>query len=377
MFLLRVLWRIVRAILILVAIIVAIPLAGFAYGWLTTSPLPAQADPGSRVEAPSPGSGEAIRDEIAGYQRPEESSFLTYPEWSIVYAAREYADFVSNRSESDFPYWSYIGRFWQDYAMVVRATEDYPLNPQNHLMLVVIGTSHTIEHAVHWAWENTIGRLTEWAAGWKKTPQDVYQAEVAHDYAAFLDQTPWYRYPYAEKRAGLWRLANADGAATLRSRERKLAFGLSYTIKQAYADLITAVLAATSDPAFLDIHVWAQGPVEKAIAGEPDTLLEKDLGADGAVFVTRRYQVFTQMIPRLIERGIRLVEIGGNDLIFITVLSNDGIVMPEGASELFAYQLPADPSVRRTGFVASVPRLHEILPAMMLSGAALEHVYDY
>ena len=35
-------------------------------------------------------------------------------------------------------------------------------------MLVVIGTSHTIEHAIQSVWENTVGRLTDWAAGWEK-----------------------------------------------------------------------------------------------------------------------------------------------------------------------------------------------------------------
>ncbi|MFC3643689.1 hypothetical protein [Aquibium oceanicum] len=374
---LRFLWRIVRAILIPLVVVVAIPVLGFAYGWLTTSPPPPLTDPGTRVDAPAPELSAQIRREIPGYQRPEESTFLTYPEWSIVYAAREYADFVADRSESDFPYWRTIGRFWQDYAMVVRATEDYPFNSQNHVMLVVIGTSHTIEHAIQSVWENTVGRLTEWAAGWEKTRQDIFQAEVAAEYASFLDQTPWYRFPYAEKRAGLWRLPNANGMATLRSRERKLAFGLAYTIKQAYAGLITAGLAATTDPAFLDIHAWAQGPVWEAIAGEPDTELEMELGDAGVVFVTRRYQVFTDMIPRLIEKGVRFVEIGGNDRIFLTVLSNEAIRLPDGTSELFAYQVPADPALRRTGIVASVPRLHEVLPEIMRNGVRLEHVYDY
>ena len=73
----------------------------------------------------------------------------------------------------------------------------------------------------------------------------------------------------------------------------------------------------------LDIHVWAKGPVGEAIAGEPDTTLEQEFGEDGAVFVTKRYQVFTDMIPRLIEKGVSFVEIGGNDEILVTVLSND------------------------------------------------------
>ena len=61
-----------------------------------------------------------------------------------------------------FPYWAYIGRFWQDYATVIRASSNaYPFNFANHQMLAVIGTSHTIEHAIQWAYENTIGRITE------------------------------------------------------------------------------------------------------------------------------------------------------------------------------------------------------------------------
>ena len=160
---------------------------------------------------------------------------------------------------------------------------------------------------------------------------DIYQANVAAEYAAFLDQVPWYQFPYAEKRAGLMAVVRAPGEDQVRTSERKLAFGLANSIKQGYADLIKSALAATSDPAFLDIHVWAKGPVAEAIAGEPDTTLEKDFGADGVVFVTKRYQVFTDMIPRLTAKGVRFIEIGGNDEILMTVLSNDAVEAPTGA----------------------------------------------
>jgi hypothetical protein len=372
--LLRAIGRLLRWVAILVAVVVAIPAVGLAWGWMTTPALPPSAAVGA--EPPPPAVADALRS-IPGYQRPEESTFLTYPEWAIVYAAREYADFVADGRESGFPYWAYVGRFWKDYAMVVRATADYPFNGQNHLMLVVIGTSHTIEHAIQSVWENTVGRLTEWAAGWEKTPQDRFQAITAAEYAAFLDQVPWYRFPYGEKRAGLWRTESDDGAAAIRSVERKAAFGLAYTIKQAYAGLIASGLEATSDPALLDIHVWAQGPVAAAIDGEADTRLVRDLGADGAVFVTQRYQVFTDMIPRLVGKGLRFVEIGGNDDILVTVLSNDEIDLPAGVRQLFAYQLPAEPFLRRTGLIVPVEELHAVLPQLAAGEAKLEHVYDY
>ncbi|MER8782611.1 hypothetical protein NKI39_18590 [Mesorhizobium sp. M0664] len=376
MFLFRWLKRIIKAILWLVVIVVLIPIAGLAYGFLTTPSLDTTPLPGVAEGAPPKALADKIRAEIPGYQRPEESTFLTYPEWAIVYAAREYAGFVDKKQPSGFPYLSYIGRFWQDYAMVIRASSTYKFNLDNHQMLVVIGTSHTIEHAIQWAYENTIGRVTEAIAG-KRTAVDIYQAKVAADYAGFLDQVPWYQFPYAEKRAGLFAVQPAADDSAVRTSERKLAFGLADTIKQGYADLIKSALAATTDPALLDIHVWAKGPVGEVTRNEPDTLLERDLGADGAIFVTRRYQVFTDMIPRLIGKGVSFVEIGGNDEIMVTMLSNDEINVPEGARTLFSYPLPAQPSTRRTGLTVAVRKLHIVLPALMTAGARLEHVYDY
>lgn len=365
--------RFLRIVAWLVAIVVAIPVLGFAYGFLTTAGEP----PSQSPQAAPSAIGTRLRDTIPGYQRPEESTFLTYPEWAIVYAARDYAAFVDDRSESDFPYLAAIGRFWQDYAVVTRAAAAYPFNAQNHLMLVVIGTSHTIEHGLQWAWENTAGRLTAWAAGGRRTPQDVHLAATAAEYAAFLDQVPWYRFPYAEARAGLWQAPVADGRAAIRSWERRLAFGLSYSIKQAYAALIASGLEATSEAAQSTIHVWAQGPVTEAILGEPDTSIVRPLGDDGTVFVTTRYQAFTGLLPRLVDRGVRFVEIGGNRLILLTVLSQTQPVAPPDVRQLFAHALPADPSRRRTGFVVPVSSLHVVLPLLSAAGAELEHVYDY
>jgi hypothetical protein len=373
MFVLRLIRRLTKAILYLVVLVLLIPVLGLAYGFATTAA--PEASLGTAAVPPA-AIGERLRAEIADYQRPEESTYLTYPEWAIVYAAREYAGFVATRRESGFPYWAYVGRFWQDYATMIRASSAYPFNGEYHLMLVVIGTSHTIEHVLQWAYENSVGRLTEWTSE-KPTAADRYLAGVAAEYAAFLDQVPWYEFPYAEKRAGLIALARpADDDAT-RTAERKAAYGLAYMIKQAYADLIRSGLAASSAPAELDIHIWAKGPVGDAVRGEADTALERDFGAGGAVFVTKRYQVFTDMIPRLIAKGVSFVEIGGNDEILMTVLSDAAVAAPAGTAVLFAYELPAQPGLRRTGLVARVDALHTAIPELAGKGVRLEHVYDY
>ena len=373
MFLLRLIRRLVKAIVYLVVLVLLVPVAGLALGFVTTSA------PEASLGTPAPppvAIGDRLRVEIPGYQRPEESTYLTYPEWAIVYAAREYAGFVAGRRESGFPYWAYVGRFWQDYATMIRASSAYPFNSEYPLMLVVIGTSHTIEHVLQWAYENTAGRLTEATSG-VPVAADRYLAATAAEYAAFLDQVPWYEFPYAQKRAGLLDRALADADDPVGTTERKAGYGLAYSIKQGYADLIRSGLAASSAPAALDIHVWSKGPVGEAIRGEADTALVRDLSADGAVFVTKRYQVFTDMIPRLIDRGMTFVEIGGNDEIQMTVMSEAEIAPPAGTALLFSYELPAQPALRRTGLVARVDALHTVIPELAGKAVRLEHVYDY
>ncbi|MER8912637.1 hypothetical protein NKI32_02165 [Mesorhizobium sp. M0761] len=105
-------------------------------------------------------------------------------------------------------------------------------------------------------------------------------------------------------------------------------------------------------------------------------MLERDFGADGTIFITRRGQQFTDMIPRLIDRGVSFVEIGGNDAIMLTVLSAADFAPPEGARALFSQPFPIDPATRRTGLIVAVRKLHIVLPALFEAGARLERVYD-
>lgn len=372
----RILWRLVRFLLIVIAVIVAIPVVGLLYGFATTDevtlpPVPQGADMQHRAEVRA-----GFTDSVAPWLRNEDNTFLTYPEWSIVYAARDYAHHLETGRESGFPYFAYTGLYWQDYARAIRATADYPFNGEYQTMLAVIGTSQTIEYVIQGLWENTIGRVTELLSP-GGTPQDALRAEGARDYAAMLDRVPWFEYPYAQARADLWQSPSAPGVAAIRSWERKLAFALSDSIKTIYARLIKSGLQASSGETELDIAVWAEGPVANAIAGEKDTRMHRDLGEDGAVFVTRRYQVFTEMVPRLIARGVRFVEIAGNTRMQVTLLSSGPVGPPPGTAVLFANEIPARPGLWRTGLVVPVAHLHEILPQLQDSGTELEHIYDY
>jgi len=366
----RMVAKLVRAILVVLALVTLIPVAGLAYGWMTTDPVQLAAQD---IAEPPPAIAERLRAEVSHYQQQEASTFLSYPEWSIAYSARDYARFIAGRRESGFPYWAYVELYWRDYATMIRATAGYPFSFRNHLMPAVTGAGHTIENAVQSIYENTVGRLTELVSP-IRTPQDRFVAMVASEYAGFVHHMPWYEFPFAEKRAALWETRAAVGVARLRSWERKIVCGAAYTFKQVSADLVRAALGSTATPR--DVLVWATGPVETAIADIPDTSLVEGLGDDGAVFGMRR-NALTDMAAGLVEQGIRFVQIDGSNLILLTVLASGDTNMPADGQQLFAHDLPADPSTRRIGVVLPVSTLHETIRAILAGNGRIERIYDY
>ena len=45
--------------------------------------------------------------------RPEDQSFLTFPEWYIVFSADEYAVHLQNQYPSSFPFFASVRQYWQ------------------------------------------------------------------------------------------------------------------------------------------------------------------------------------------------------------------------------------------------------------------------
>jgi hypothetical protein len=200
----------------------------------------------------------------------------------------------------------------------------------------------------------------------KPVAVDRYQAGVAAEYAAFLDQVPWYQFPYAQ-RAGLLAVEPDVWGDSIRTYERKAQGTLAYSIKQTYADLIN--------------RRWRRHPIPPssifmfgALATSPERWRQPS-AASRTRNLKRIWRpmarVCHQALPDLYRhdpapdrQGMRFVEIGGNDEILVTVLSNDEIALPPGTRLLFGYQLPAELAVRRTGLTIAVRQLHTVLPAL-------------
>lgn len=365
-----------RSILGVSAIVLAIPVVGLTYGFAVTSdtiPL----DPTAMRGETEGAAAQAAALEADKYLRPGDNTVLTYPEWSIVYAARDYQAFLGAQRESAFPYLAYAMNYWVDYARATRAASEFPFNGEYQVMLAVIGTSQTIEYLLQGAWENTVGRLTEALSG-DPVAEDHVRAAVAAEYAAMLDQIPWYEFPYVQARARTWDATPATGAAAIRSWERKLSAGFADTVKGWYARLIKSGLAASGGGDVTEIAVRATGPVAAALADETGIRVVGEFGEAGTVFIAPRYQSFTLLVRRLAARGVVFSEIGSNRLIMVTVTGPHPLeALPAGAARYFAVEIPARPGQWRTGLLLPVDRMHQAFPLLAESGFEIEHFYDY
>ena len=317
----------------------------------------------------------------ASDRRPEVNTYLTYPEWSIVHAYEDFAGVVRQGSESDFGYLKSITSYWRSLCSITRLASSRGVVPgDTKTMLYVIGVSFAGEMAVKGAWEKTIGRVTAWIRGGERTPEDDFALAVADDYAAFLHQTPWYRYPFASKLKSFWAETPLLGGNVIRKVERRLALSLEYGFKAIYAQGIGFL--AGLDPAPLSIRSVVTGIRADAPPASSGIKVIKSLSDTAAIIETPRYKAFTDIISGLGASGQSFAEIAGNDDILVTVIARNGadIGFP-GTNQLFEVPLQARPGERRLGLDVKVPMLTDLIRKMndktSATGVKLEHVYDY
>lgn len=314
------------------------------------------------------------------HQRTPDQTFLTFPEWYLVYSPAEYARFVKDRNPSDFPFFGHLGQFWQSYRAVHNATKTaHPFNFGYHVMIMVIGVSTSIEYALRAAYETTIGRVAELARGESATQEDIFGAEVAQDYVDFIRVDPWYQYNFLNQAKRLWTQTSLWGPNLIRKWERKYALTTEYLIKAGYGGLIKLGAQSSYDaPLPVTASVLDQWPADGSAQLPELKLLHRR--EDGKALVTiPRYQAFTAYSQQLAQRGIRFVDIAGNpSVILISVWVPAGKIpfVPQ-AKPLFTQPILTQPARQRVAWVVPVAALSDVLNDLAKRRFEVEHVYDY
>jgi hypothetical protein len=310
------------------------------------------------------------------HRRNLADTYLTYPEWSIVHAYEDFAGVVKQKSESQFRYLESIRGVWNNLCEVAAIADSKgTITTDIKATLYIIGISFAGEMGVKGAYESTIGWLTEWIRGPQRTAEDEFALKVAEDYAKFLQQTPWYEFPFGATLGKFWSEVPLSGGNYIRKIERRIALSMEYGVKAVYAKLIAQ--AAALAPAALTIRsVIALEDNDVAAVGNIK-LIEKR--ADGsAVIETPRYRAFTNILRALADRGRNFTEIAGNDEIFVTLLAPQAFALKAGtAKQLFSVPVQPRPGWTRRGVSLPVKELAAFMRDMKAQRVEFEHVYDY
>jgi hypothetical protein len=323
----------------------------------------------------------SLGDEVATPaedRRGIEQTFLTFPEWFLVFSPAEYADFVAHDAPHDFVFWSHIGQFWRSYAAVTReiAARDYPPNPGYHVMILVIGVSTTVEYALRSAYETTLGRLSSLAVGGARTPEDDFGARAAREYVDFIRVRPWYEFDFAARLAVLWRDVPALGPHLLRKWERRYALTSEYAVKAAYGWLIENATHSAYEAPSPVTAAWVDRWPACSDAGPVSDVKPQ---ADGsAIVLLPRYQAFTQRSLAIARCGAGFREIAGNRAaILVSVVAPIGDPPAAGARVLFEQPILTRPGQARRAYIVPVAGLSALLRETSSQGATVEHIFDY
>lgn len=356
--------------------------AWICVGVLTVSVIELGCRSGAPDRAPSPArppERAQVTADLPDYARPEEDAYLSYPEWYIVWSYQEKAAFQASHLPSGFPYFGAIGQYWSGYCAVNRRVQGrYPFNPGDHLMLVVIGTSFTVEYALKAAYENTVGRVSEWLSSHQAVEEDAYAARVAQQYADFVLVRPFYEFSFFRRFTGLWGETHLWGPHVVRKWERKLFLSLDYAVEAFYCELIELATHVTYGVAGTDTYAWIEHAADSALAASPHVRRVKAVGRDAGIVIIPRYQEFTPTAIELARRGVQFTEVAGNGEIVLSVLAPRSFHYDlDRGNVLFSTIVLTQPQLERMVVQTPVASLHTLLPALQKSGLQVEHIYDY
>lgn len=322
---------------------------------------------------------ESSRRETKGYFRGEEQTFLTVPEWYLVWNPVEYADFLgSGQNPSDFPFFASIDEYWTLYDRVnaIAAANQYGSNSEYVTMLRVIGASTTLEYILKGAYETSIGRFTRWTADGQDTEEDLLIQRAHREYASFIFGAAWYEYDFARFLDELWGETPFFGENFIRKLERRLFFTLEYGGKAGYAKLIG--FASRTAYGIKDDHIFftVVAPAEDT----PNPPGVKTLRADGRTRIVSslRWGPFTDSAAALAAAGFDFEDVSGNRRIVVTAVGPVDREPPaQGTAKLFESRVLSSTALERHVLLVETRSLGSLLRALPESGVRLEHVYDY
>ena len=289
--------------------------------------------------------------------RSADQTFLTFPEWYLVFSPEEQANYLKKQTATSFPFMSHIRQIWESYHIVNNQIKgNFPPNYGYHFMIWVIGTSATTEYAIKAWYETIVGRITDTYT--PKTDEDKFNAKFANDYVTFIKDRPWYEFDFKSRLKNLWTESSIIGDNFFRKMERKYILTSELLVKWGYGKLIGLGTKQVYDEAL------------------PTTAV---VLADNTIINLPRYNKFNQAITQLSKQGKSFKEIAGNNsAILLTVLMPTNKQMKfENTQTIFTQPISSDSSNQRIALTITVGKLNGLLKQLAKEKIKIEHIFDY
>jgi hypothetical protein len=289
--------------------------------------------------------------------RPADQTFLTFPEWYLVFSPEEQADYYAHTTSTTFPFMTHTAQIWESYKIMNDQIKDnFPPNDGYHLMIRVIGVSASAEYTVKAWYELVAGRITDTTI--PVTEEDVFNARFTREYVDFINDLPWYQFDFKKRLGELWSATPFFGDHMLRKMERRYILTSELMIKYAYGKLIGLGTQQVYDEALLTTAV----------------ILDND-----SLVHLPRYNRFAGAAAALARQGHSFKEIAGNNsAIVVTIITNtDSNDTFEGTQKVFTQLISSDPRWKRVALVVPGPGLHTLLLQLERQEVQVEHVFDY
>lgn len=289
--------------------------------------------------------------------RPADQTFLTFPEWYLVFSPEEQANYYKHTTATSFPFMSHTKQIWESYHIVNNQIKDnFPPNKGYHFMIWIIGTSASIEYSIKAWYETIIGRITDTKE--IKTDEDKFNATFTQDYVVFIKDRPWYEFDFKTRLINLWINTSFFEANFFRKLERKYILTSELLVKWGYGKLI---------------GLGTKQVYENAL--ETTTVITED----NKTTILPRYDKFNLAITELAKQGVSFKEIAGNNsAILLTILvpsaSNQKF---ENTQIVFTQPISSNLTMKRIALATPVGDLSKLLFQLDKQKIKIEHVFDY
>lgn len=306
--------------------------------------------------------------------RSTDQTFLTFPEWYLVFSPEEQADYFQQHTSTTFPFMSHTAQIWQGYKAVNNQVKDnFPRNNGYHNMILVIGTSASVEYSIKAWYETVIGRITDTHD--VVTEEDKFNAKFTREYVDFIKDRPWYEFDFKKRLGELWSSTSFFGDHFIRKVERKYILTSELLVKWIYGKLIGLGTKVTYDEALPTTAVLLDSLPNGKLPG----VLVQKFPDNSALVSIPRYDKFNAAISALAESGAGFKEIAGNDgAILVTIIVPSGGNENFGdAQEIFRQPFSSNPAKQRIALAVPVPQLNQLILLLHRKKIIIEHIFDY